>query len=57
VKQDVDPVAAPTLGQHNGEILRRILRYDAPKIAAAIAGGAFGPISGNRIQEPDDPEK
>jgi crotonobetainyl-CoA:carnitine CoA-transferase CaiB-like acyl-CoA transferase len=38
----VDPVAAPTLGQHNLEIMTRILGYDDARVAALAAAGVFG---------------
>ena len=40
----VDPVAAPLLGEHTQEVLRKILRYDDDRIAALAAAGAFGRI-------------
>jgi len=42
-----DPVAAPLLGQHTKEVLRRTLGYDDARIAALEAAGAFGKIPGN----------
>jgi formyl-CoA transferase len=38
----VDPVAAPTLGQHRDEILARVLGYDERRIATLVQAGAFG---------------
>jgi formyl-CoA transferase len=38
----IDPVAAPTLGQHRDAILSRVLGYDAERIAALSQEGAFG---------------
>ena len=38
----VDPVAAPLLGQHTKEILRKTLGYDDARIAALAETGAFG---------------
>jgi crotonobetainyl-CoA:carnitine CoA-transferase CaiB-like acyl-CoA transferase len=38
----VDPVAAPLLGQHTKEILRKTLGYDDNRIAALAETGAFG---------------
>jgi crotonobetainyl-CoA:carnitine CoA-transferase CaiB-like acyl-CoA transferase len=38
----VDPVAAPLLGQHTEEILRKTLGYDDTRIAALAETGAFG---------------
>ena len=40
----VDPVAAPLLGQHTQEVLRKTLRYDDNRIAALAAAGAFGRV-------------
>jgi crotonobetainyl-CoA:carnitine CoA-transferase CaiB-like acyl-CoA transferase len=42
-----DPVAAPLLGQHTKEVLRRTLGYDDARIAALEAAGAFGKIPGS----------
>jgi crotonobetainyl-CoA:carnitine CoA-transferase CaiB-like acyl-CoA transferase len=38
----VDPTAAPLLGQHTKEILRKTLGYDDRRIAALADAGAFG---------------
>jgi crotonobetainyl-CoA:carnitine CoA-transferase CaiB-like acyl-CoA transferase len=38
----VDPVAAPLLGEHTNEILRKRLGYDDPRIAELARAGAFG---------------
>ena len=38
----VDPIAAPLLGEHTREVLRRILRYDDHRIGALAGAGAFG---------------
>jgi crotonobetainyl-CoA:carnitine CoA-transferase CaiB-like acyl-CoA transferase len=38
----VDPRAAPLLGQHTKEILRKTLGYDGQRIAALADAGAFG---------------
>ncbi len=38
----VDPVAAPTVGQHTGEILADVLGYGPEQIAALTEAGAFG---------------
>jgi crotonobetainyl-CoA:carnitine CoA-transferase CaiB-like acyl-CoA transferase len=38
----VDPVAAPLLGQHTGDVLRKTLGYDDRRIAALAAAGVFG---------------
>jgi crotonobetainyl-CoA:carnitine CoA-transferase CaiB-like acyl-CoA transferase len=38
----VDPVAAPLLGQHTKEVLRKTLGYDDARIAALAQAGAFG---------------
>jgi crotonobetainyl-CoA:carnitine CoA-transferase CaiB-like acyl-CoA transferase len=40
----VDPVAAPLLGQHTTEVLRKELGYDDNRIAALAQAGAFGKI-------------
>jgi crotonobetainyl-CoA:carnitine CoA-transferase CaiB-like acyl-CoA transferase len=42
-----DPVAAPLLGQHTKEVLRRTLGYDDARIAALEAAGDFGKVLGN----------
>lgn len=38
----VDPVAAPLLGEHTQEVLRKILHYDDRRITALAGAGAFG---------------
>jgi crotonobetainyl-CoA:carnitine CoA-transferase CaiB-like acyl-CoA transferase len=38
----VDPVAAPLLGEHTQEVLRKTLGYDDRRIAALAEAGAFG---------------
>jgi crotonobetainyl-CoA:carnitine CoA-transferase CaiB-like acyl-CoA transferase len=38
----VDPVAAPLLGEHTNDILRKRLGYDDPRIAELAKAGAFG---------------
>lgn len=38
----VDPVAAPLLGEHTNEVLRRVLGYDDQRIAELAEKGAFG---------------
>jgi crotonobetainyl-CoA:carnitine CoA-transferase CaiB-like acyl-CoA transferase len=38
----VDPMAAPLLGQHTRDVLRRTLGYDDRRIAALAEAGAFG---------------
>jgi formyl-CoA transferase len=38
----IDPVAAPLLGQHTREVLRKKLGYDDARIAALADAGAFG---------------
>jgi formyl-CoA transferase len=40
----VDPVAAPLLGQHTREVLRKTLGYDDARIAALAEAGAFGMV-------------
>lgn len=37
-----DPVAAPRLDEHRGEVLATLLGYDEERIAALAASGAFG---------------
>src|SRR6202047_4615559 len=41
-----DPVAAPLLGEHTREVLRKTLGYDDARIAALAEAGAFGTVSG-----------
>ncbi len=41
----VDPVAAPLLGQHTREVLRKKLGYDDARIAALADAGAFGMVA------------
>jgi crotonobetainyl-CoA:carnitine CoA-transferase CaiB-like acyl-CoA transferase len=38
----VDPVAAPAVGQHTGEVLRGLLGYDDERLARLAEAGAFG---------------
>jgi crotonobetainyl-CoA:carnitine CoA-transferase CaiB-like acyl-CoA transferase len=38
----IDPVAAPLLGEHTKEVLRKTLGYDDCRIAALAEAGAFG---------------
>jgi crotonobetainyl-CoA:carnitine CoA-transferase CaiB-like acyl-CoA transferase len=38
----IDPVAAPLLGEHTREVLRKTLGYDDRSIAALTEAGAFG---------------
>ena len=38
----VDPVAAPLLGQHTREVLRKTLGYDDDRVAALAEAGVFG---------------
>ena len=40
----VDPVAAPLLGQHTKDVLRKTLGYDDHRIAALAEAGAFGKV-------------
>jgi crotonobetainyl-CoA:carnitine CoA-transferase CaiB-like acyl-CoA transferase len=40
----IDPVAAPLLGQHTKEILRKTLGYDDTRIASLAETGAFGKV-------------
>jgi crotonobetainyl-CoA:carnitine CoA-transferase CaiB-like acyl-CoA transferase len=39
-----DPIAAPLLGEHTKEVLRKTLGYDDARIAALAAAGVFGTI-------------
>src|SRR6202795_3394380 len=41
----IDPVAAPLLGEHTQEVLRRTLGYDDARIAALSEAGAFGMVA------------
>ena len=41
----IDPVAAPLLGEHTREVLRRTLGYDDGRIAALSEAGAFGMVA------------
>ncbi len=43
----VDPVAAPLLGQHTREVLRKTLGYDDARIATLAEAGVFGTPRGN----------
>jgi crotonobetainyl-CoA:carnitine CoA-transferase CaiB-like acyl-CoA transferase len=43
----VDPTAAPLLGQHTEEILRKTLGYSEQRIAALVEAGAFGKQPGS----------
>ena len=38
-----DPVAAPAVGQHTGEVIREILGYDDDRLVRLSEAGAFGP--------------
>jgi crotonobetainyl-CoA:carnitine CoA-transferase CaiB-like acyl-CoA transferase len=38
----VDPVPAPSIGQHTADVLAGVLGYGAPRIAELARGGAFG---------------
>jgi crotonobetainyl-CoA:carnitine CoA-transferase CaiB-like acyl-CoA transferase len=38
----IDPVAAPLLGQHTNDVLRRTLGYDDRRLAALTEAGVFG---------------
>jgi crotonobetainyl-CoA:carnitine CoA-transferase CaiB-like acyl-CoA transferase len=40
----VDPVAAPLLGEHTKDILRKTLGYGDSRIAALVEAGALGKI-------------
>ena len=41
-----DPVAAPAVGQHTGEVIREILGYDDDRLARLSEAGAFGVHTG-----------
>jgi formyl-CoA transferase len=41
----IDPVAAPLLGQHTREVLRKKLGYDEARITALADVGAFGMVA------------
>ena len=41
----VDPIAAPRLGEHTKEVLRKTLGYDDARIAALLQAGAFGTVA------------
>ena len=41
----LDPVAAPTLGQHTTEVLEHVLGYGPERIAELRTAGAFGSSS------------
>ena len=41
----IDPVAAPLLGEHTKEVLRKTLGYDDARIAALSEAGAFGMVA------------
>src|SRR6202045_2687000 len=41
-----DPVAAPLLGEHTNDVLRKTLRYDDARIAALANAGVFGAVPG-----------
>jgi crotonobetainyl-CoA:carnitine CoA-transferase CaiB-like acyl-CoA transferase len=42
----IDPIAAPLLGEHTKEVLRKTLGYDDARIAALAEAGVFGTVSG-----------
>ena len=37
-----DPIAAPLLGEHTKDVLRKTLGYDEARIAALAEAGVFG---------------
>ena len=41
----IDPVAAPLLGEHTEEVLRKTLGYDDARIAALAEAGVFGMVA------------
>jgi hypothetical protein len=52
----MDPVAAPLLGEHTKEVLRKTLGYDDARIAALAVAGVFGtvPLTGVAEKRGDD---
>ncbi len=48
----VDPVAAPLLGEHTGEVLRKTLGYTDDQIAALAELGAFGNAEQQQADQP-----
>jgi crotonobetainyl-CoA:carnitine CoA-transferase CaiB-like acyl-CoA transferase len=40
----IDPVAAPMLGQHTNDVLRKTLGYDDARISALAEAGVFGKV-------------
>jgi crotonobetainyl-CoA:carnitine CoA-transferase CaiB-like acyl-CoA transferase len=42
-----DPVAAPLLGEHTKDVLRKTLGYDDARIASLAEAGVFGTIRSN----------
>ena len=42
-----DPVAAPLLGEHTNDVLRKTLGYDDARIAALAEAGVFGTMRSN----------
>ena len=49
----IDPVAAPLLGEHTREVLRKTLGYDDRSIAALAEAGAFGKTGQYRLNGGD----
>jgi len=45
----VDPVAAPLLGEHTKEVLRKTLGYDDTRIAALTEAGVFGAVAAAEV--------
>jgi formyl-CoA transferase len=45
----IDPVAAPLLGEHTKEVLRKTLGYDDARIAALAEAGVFGTVPMARV--------
>jgi formyl-CoA transferase len=43
-----DPVAAPLLGEHTNDVLRKTLGYDDARIASLAEAGVFGTIRSKR---------
>jgi crotonobetainyl-CoA:carnitine CoA-transferase CaiB-like acyl-CoA transferase len=44
----VDPVAAPAVGQHTGQVLSDLLGYDEARLARLAEAGAFGADASSR---------
>ncbi|VTU32055.1 Succinyl-CoA:(R)-benzylsuccinate CoA-transferase subunit BbsF [Variovorax sp. PBL-H6] len=51
----VDPVAAPSVGQHTDEVLGEVLGYDATRLAALRATGALSATPPRKAHMPAEP--